>query len=136
MYGFVKKGLLLPLAAGSLMAGGAGTAAAADSATAEGTAADSPGAVSGNVAQVPVDVPIAVCGDAVAASGIETEAEDNGCFSDDTTAKAFGAAADSPGLISGNVAQVPVNAPVEVCGDAVGILAYGTSAEHNLCVNG
>ncbi|MEV5954312.1 chaplin [Streptomyces sp. NPDC051987] len=50
-------------------------------------------------------------------------------------AGANGAAVGSPGVLSGNVIQVPVNIPVNLCGntiDAVGLLnpAFG-----NTCVN-
>ncbi|MEY9893438.1 hypothetical protein ABIA31_007118 [Catenulispora sp. MAP5-51] len=136
MHGFVKKGLLLSLAAGSLMVTGAGAAAASDSAATEGAAADSPGLASGNVAQVPADVPVQVCGDAASVAAAQTDAEGNSCDNVRTGAKAVGAAADSPGAVSGDVVQVSANAPVQACGDALSVLGFGTGAEDNHCVNG
>ena len=136
MHGFVKKGLLLSLAAGSMMVGGAGAAAAADSATAEGAAADSPGAVSGNVGQVPADVPVQGCGLTGTVAGVDSEVAGNSCDDVHTGAKAVGAAADSPGAVSGDVVQASVNAPIQACGDAISLGSFGTGAEDNHCVNG
>lgn len=48
---------------------------------------------------------------------------------------AIGVASDSPGLLSGNVIQIPINVPVNVCGNDISILAALTSAEGNTCVN-
>lgn len=135
MHAFVRKGLLLSATTGALVMGYASTAAAADSATTHGAAADSPGAVSGNVAQVPADVPIQVCGDAGAAGAAVVGARDNDCWTEDTTAKADGVAADSPGAISGNVGSVAANVPVQACGLAGGALAADVTAHDNDCVD-
>ncbi|GGV34349.1 hypothetical protein GCM10010277_19550 [Streptomyces longisporoflavus] len=62
--------------------GGASTAAAADpdpGANADGTAANSPGVLSGNLLQVPVHVPINVCGDSVNIVGLLNPASNNTC---------------------------------------------------------
>ena len=48
---------------------------------------------------------------------------------------AIGGASDSPGLLSGNVIQVPINLPVNVCGNDISILAALTGAAGNTCVN-
>jgi hypothetical protein len=50
-------------------------------------------------------------------------------------AGAIGGASDSPGLLSGNVIQIPVNIPVNVCGNDISILAALTGADGNTCVN-
>jgi hypothetical protein len=44
-----------------------------------------------------------------------------GCFNSGG-AHASGAAVGSPGFLSGNVIQVPVNVPVNVCGNSVNVL--------------
>ncbi|MGW7303610.1 chaplin family protein, partial [Streptomyces sp. NPDC054829] len=59
----IAKGLVLTSAAAAAVAGGAGIAAA--DAGAGGGAAHSPGVLSGNVVQVPVHVPVNVCGNTV-----------------------------------------------------------------------
>ena len=46
-------------------------------------------------------------------------------------AKAVG----SPGVLSGNVVQVPVHVPVNVCGNTVNIIALLNPAFGNECVN-
>ncbi|WP_326614810.1 chaplin [Streptomyces scopuliridis] len=50
-------------------------------------------------------------------------------------AEAEGVAANSPGVLSGNVVQVPVNIPVNVCGNTVNIAALLNPAAGNVCIN-
>ncbi|TVZ95046.1 chaplin [Streptomyces sp. BK340] len=64
----IAKGLVLTSAAIAAVAGGAGVAAADSGAL--GTAANSPGVASGNVVEVPVHVPVNVCGDSVDVIGL------------------------------------------------------------------
>ncbi|MGW3913986.1 chaplin ChpG [Streptomyces sp. NPDC005070] len=49
---------------------------------------------------------------------------------------AHGAAAHSPGVLSGNVLQVPVHVPVNVCGNTVNVIALLNPTFGNACVNG
>src|SRR5262249_6033470 len=51
-------------------------------------------------------------------------------------AGAFGGAAGSPGVLSGNTVQVPVHVPVNVCGNTVNVIALLNPAFGNACVNG
>ncbi|MFI9646053.1 chaplin [Streptomyces sp. NPDC052040] len=60
------------------MALGMAAPAMADSG-AEGSATSSPGVVSGNVIQVPVDVPLNVCGDTVSVLGLLNPTGNNAC---------------------------------------------------------
>ncbi|MFJ3926084.1 chaplin [Streptomyces sp. NPDC090022] len=48
---------------------------------------------------------------------------------------AEGAAVGSPGVLSGNLVQVPVHVPVNVCGNTVNIIALLNPAFGNVCVN-
>ncbi|MFD5413187.1 chaplin [Streptomyces nojiriensis] len=48
---------------------------------------------------------------------------------------AEGAAVGSPGVLSGNLAQVPVHIPVNVCGNSVNIVGLLNPAFGNVCVN-
>ncbi|WP_175407657.1 chaplin, partial [Streptomyces sp. TRM64462] len=50
-------------------------------------------------------------------------------------ADAAGAAADSPGVISGNSVQLPVHVPVNVCGNTVNVVGLLNPAAGNTCVN-
>ncbi|MGV9314727.1 chaplin [Streptomyces sp. NPDC003691] len=49
---------------------------------------------------------------------------------------ANGAAANSPGVLSGNVIQIPVHVPINVCGNTVNIIALLNPTLGNACVNG
>jgi hypothetical protein len=73
----IAKGLVLTSAAVAAVAGGAGVAAA-DS-HADGLAAGSPGVLSGNVVQVPVHVPVNVCGNTVNVIALLNPAFGNKC---------------------------------------------------------
>ncbi|MCX4990813.1 MULTISPECIES: chaplin [unclassified Streptomyces] len=48
---------------------------------------------------------------------------------------AQGAAVHSPGVLSGNVVQVPVHIPVNVCGNSVNVIALLNPAFGNRCAN-
>ena len=48
---------------------------------------------------------------------------------------ASGAASHSPGILSGNVVQVPIHVPVNVCGNTVDIVGLLNPAFGNTCVN-
>ncbi|MEU3523466.1 chaplin [Streptomyces sp. NPDC038707] len=50
-------------------------------------------------------------------------------------AGASGAAVGSPGVISGNVIQVPVHVPINLCGNTIDIIALLNPAFGNTCVN-
>ncbi|MFF3389591.1 chaplin [Streptomyces sp. NPDC002669] len=66
------------IAAGTLMAMGAAAPAFADSG-AEGGAANSPGLVSGNVIQLPIHIPVNVCGNTIDVIGVLNPAFGNTC---------------------------------------------------------
>ncbi|MCX5583574.1 chaplin [Streptomyces erythrochromogenes] len=50
-------------------------------------------------------------------------------------AGAHGAAVGSPGVLSGNLLQVPVHVPVNVCGNTVNVIGLLNPAFGNTCVN-
>jgi LPXTG-motif cell wall-anchored protein len=56
-------------------------------------------------------------------------------FAADGGAAAEGAAVGSPGAISGNTIQVPVHAPVNVCGNTVNVVGLLNPAADNHCAN-
>ncbi|MFE2101899.1 MULTISPECIES: chaplin [unclassified Streptomyces] len=51
-------------------------------------------------------------------------------------AGATGTASNSPGVLSGNVIEVPVHVPVNACGDTVDLIGLLNPAFGNACVNG
>ncbi|MEU6896281.1 chaplin [Streptomyces sp. NPDC046557] len=74
----ITKTVAVTASAAALLAGGAGLAAA--DATAEGAAIGSPGVLSGNVVQVPIHIPINVCGNTVNVVGLLNPAFGNVCI--------------------------------------------------------
>lgn len=48
---------------------------------------------------------------------------------------AQGAAIGSPGVLSGNVVQVPVHVPVNLCGNSVSVIGLLNPTFGNTCVN-
>jgi hypothetical protein len=67
-----------------------------------------------------------------AAAGAAIVGSAGGAMAD---AHAGAAAVGSPGVLSGNVIQVPVHVPVNVCGNTVNIVALLNPAIGNTCVN-
>ncbi|MBV9024068.1 MAG: chaplin [Streptomycetaceae bacterium] len=50
-------------------------------------------------------------------------------------AGAQGTATNSPGVLSGNVVQVPVHVPVNACGNTVNVIGLLNPAFGNTCTN-
>ncbi|MFI9784584.1 chaplin [Kitasatospora sp. NPDC051984] len=73
-----KKAAVLSIAAAGLVLGSAGLANA--SAEAEGVAAGSPGVLSGNDIQVPIHIPINLCGNTIDIVGVLNPAFGNTCI--------------------------------------------------------
>ncbi|MEU7551432.1 chaplin [Streptomyces sp. NPDC044571] len=74
----IAKAVAVTAAAGSALAAGAGLAVA--DAGAHGAAVGSPGVLSGNVVQVPVHIPINICGNSVNVVGLLNPAFGNTCI--------------------------------------------------------
>ncbi|MCU7820924.1 chaplin [Kitasatospora sp. DSM 101779] len=73
----IRKALALTAAAGALVLGSAGVANA--DASAVGTATNSPGLLSGNVIQVPIHIPVNVCGNSINLVGLLNPTAGNVC---------------------------------------------------------
>ncbi|MDT0486933.1 chaplin [Streptomyces doebereineriae] len=141
----LSRGMFAAAAATSLLSL-CGSPALADS-QANGSAVDSPGVVSGNDVQVPVEVPLNLCGntiDVVAALdpafGNDCAARNEGAEDDssygsgqDHDEDADGGTEGSPGVGSGNDVRVPVEVPLNVCGDSVGLATVLNPAFGNAC---
>ncbi|MFI0940808.1 chaplin [Streptomyces sp. NPDC021020] len=69
---------------------------------------------------------VAAAAGAVLAAGAGIAAADSG---------AAGAAVNSPGVLSGNLVQVPVHVPLNVCGNTVNVIGLLNPAFGNECVN-
>ncbi|MET4921159.1 chaplin family protein [Streptomyces sp. PSRA5] len=163
-----RKGLITVAAAGGVLALGGGYAHA-DSGAA-GTAANSPGVLSGNNVQVPVHVPVNVCGNTVDVVGVLNPAMGNRCANTSDAGRgsqhggsqgggshggkdhgdgkggshgggpgggshAEGGTGNSPGVGSGNLIQVPLDVPVNVCGNSVDVVGALNPSFGNDCEN-
>lgn len=184
-----RSGLATLMVTGGALALSAGYAHA-DSA-AEGAAVGSPGVGSGNAVQLPVHVPVNVCGNTVNVVGALNPAAGNRCAngsggsdaaggaqaggapshkdqpgtpkargdrsgggtnggthaggshagggagaSNGGGAHADGLAKGSPGVLSGNLVQLPVHLPVNVSGNSVNVVGIGNPAFGNTSTNG
>ncbi|GGU33063.1 hypothetical protein GCM10010259_24360 [Streptomyces daghestanicus] len=159
----LSRGMVVAAAATSVLSL-CGSPALADS-QADGAAKDSPGVVSGNAVQVPIDIPVNACGNTVdviaalnpafgnacANTGADDQGHGHGGYGHDGPsaghgghgghsgpdgAAAQGHAVGSPGVGSGNNAQVPVDIPVNACGNTVDVIAALNPAFGNSCENG
>ncbi|MFI5852722.1 chaplin [Streptomyces parvulus] len=150
-----RNGVLAVAASGALAVALPGYAAfASDGADADGSSAGSPGLSSGNTIQLPVDVPVNVCGNTVNVVGLLNPAAGNSCANTGGShasgkaagshggkgsaaggARAEGSGKDSPGVLSGNGVQLPVHLPVNVSGNSVNLVGIGNPAVGNESVN-
>ncbi|WP_404960731.1 chaplin [Streptomyces sp. 147326] len=128
-------------------------------ADAGGRAERSPGLLSGNLVQLPVHVPVNLCGNTVSVVGVLNSAAGNRCTnqtpggggghsgpgSSHTSkpgagngggAVAEGREKDSPGVLSGNGLQLPVELPLNLSGNSVSVVGVGNSSHGNTSVNG
>ncbi|KQX63980.1 hypothetical protein ASD48_21800 [Streptomyces sp. Root1310] len=131
----------------------------ADSA-ADGSAAGSPGLISGNGVQLPVHLPVNLCGNTANVVGVLNPAAGNACANKGAAASgargassggesasgahgassgggatAHGATQGSPGVVSGNGVQLPVHLPVNVSGNSVNVVGIANPAFGNESVN-
>ncbi|MCX4717449.1 chaplin [Streptomyces virginiae] len=58
-----------------------------------------------------------------------------GASSASADATAEGIAAGSPGVLSGNVIQIPVHIPINLCGNSINVIGALNPAAGNVCVN-
>ncbi|MGW0700422.1 chaplin [Streptomyces sp. NPDC002867] len=145
-----RKGLATVMLTGGALAMATGYAHA-DS-NADGAAVGSPGVLSGNAVQLPVDVPVNVCGNTVNVVGLLNPAAGNSCANVSSSgggqsgaqsgashssggAVADGDTAGSPGILSGNGVQLPVEVPVNVTGNSVNVVGIGNPADGNTSTN-
>ncbi|WP_325727957.1 chaplin [Actinocrinis sp.] len=123
---------------------GLGMASAHADTTASGETSHSPGIGSGNLIQLPVNAPINVCGNQLDVIGILDSVTGNSCSNGGESAaggpnggtSASGSAKHSPGIGSGNLVQIPINAPINVCGNQVDVIGVGNTDHGNSCSNG
>lgn len=142
----VTRNSVIAMAVASGAMAVAGTAHA-DSA-ADGSASGSPGLASGNTIQLPVDIPVNVCGNTVDVVGLLNPAMGNKCSNEghkapgkagSTTsgrATADGSTHDSPGILSGDLVQIPVDVPVNLSGNSANLVGVLNPVFGNESSNG
>ncbi|MCY0945581.1 chaplin [Streptomyces antarcticus] len=157
-----RNGLIAAVVAGGgLAVAGVGGLAHAD-ADAAGKAERSPGLLSGNLVQLPVNAPVNLCGNTVSVVGVLNSATGNRCANEvpgggrdhpgprsghasnsgpGTAGHGGGAVADgrdkdSPGVLSGNGLQLPIELPLNVSGNSVNVVGIGNTSNGNTSVNG
>lgn len=133
-----RNGVIAVAAASGAMAL---TAPAHAGSSADGAAAGSPGLISGNTVQLPVQVPVEVCGNTVNVVGLLNPAPGNRCVDEGGHrapgapvahgSRAHGGGKDSPGVLSGNGLQLPVHLPLNVSGNTVNVGGVGNAAVNN-----
>ncbi|MFF3849242.1 chaplin [Streptomyces sp. NPDC002328] len=113
---------------------------------ADALAAGSPGVVSGNGVQAPVHLPVNLCGNTVSVVGLLNPAMGNACVNKGSGPATSGAengggtvassiTKDSPGVVSGNGVQLPVDVPANVSGNSVDVVGVLNPAFGNTSVN-
>ncbi|MFJ6838416.1 chaplin [Streptomyces sp. NPDC091209] len=161
-----RNGLIAAAAASGALA--VTMPAHADSA-ANGTTAGSPGLISGDTVQLPVHVPVNLCGNTLNVAGLLNPAAGNRCADVSTGGRAaatgggrhggavapegaggmgrggeahavggavaHGGGEDSPGVLSGNGLQLPVDLPVNVSGNSVTAVGLGNASVGNESAN-
>lgn len=146
-----KKGLITFAAAGGVLALSGGNAHADSGAN--GSASHSPGVLSGNSVQIPIDVPVNACGNTVNVIGLLNPAMGNACANKSGaatparpgpgqpgTSTGGGASTDgdtshSPGVGSGNNINVPVHIPVNACGNGISVVGLLNPTMGNDCTS-
>jgi hypothetical protein len=103
------------------------------SATAAGSSNFSPGFVSGDVTDVAVSAPVETCGDQADVIADRDSVGSSKCSEAGGSASAVVRGASDGGVLSGNVTDVAVSAPVEVCGDQVDAIAFGDTVAGSEC---
>lgn len=85
------------------------------------------GALSGNQLLAPIQAPINACGNAVAVGGVSDAGCEGGADADYSGAGDL-TSQDNVGLGNGNQLFAPVQAPVNVCGNAIAILGHASAS--------
>ncbi|MCH5674147.1 chaplin [Streptomyces gilvus] len=103
-----------------------------------GHTSGSPGVGSGNLVQAPIDVPVNACGNTVDVVGVLNPAVGNTCANHGGGggSQAGGHTSGSPGVGSGNHVQVPIDVPVNACGNTVDVVGVGNATTGDDCANG
>src|SRR6266704_309493 len=121
---WVRKSLKVGiLSAGFLLIGGAAANAA--------STADNFGVLGGNQVQAPIQAPISVTGNAIGGLGSATAtATGSGAGSAMLSPNATGTSSGNFGILGGNQVHAPVQVPISITGNSIGLLGTASAASH------
>jgi len=89
---------------------------------------------SGSTVQLPINVPLKICGNSVDAGVIESSVHGGVCANPAGSATAVLGSTDNGGLASGNSLQTPIEVPANVCGNEVVAAAYELRDKNAACI--
>lgn len=138
-----RNGLITVAAASGMLAITGGYAHANGGAL--GITEDAAGILSGNVVQAPVNAPVNLCGNTINVLGALNPAIGNECTASSESGDSDGGngsgsgvtavSSNAEGVGSGNVIQLPIDAPVNLCGNNIGLGALENAAMDNECTS-
>lgn len=88
---------------------------------------------SGMAIQAPINVPVNVCGNQVTAGGLSNNTGGAVCTNSGGSSSALAATMNSGGIASGNSGQLPINVPVEACGNQAGAVSVKDTVGGTSC---
>jgi hypothetical protein len=117
--------------------GGSDCVNEAGKSTATSFTAYSGGIAAGNSAQVPINVPVNACGNQVNVIGAKNKVGGSECFiPGPPSATSTSIVTHSGGALAGNEANVPINVPLNVCGNQADVIGLKNKTGTVLCGQG
>ena len=129
MHDMAKRGMAFAVTTGGLLLAGAGIASADATAATSGAG----GVLSGNAVQVPAILGINACGDQAGVLSASGPGEMASCSIAESAPSATAMTSGAGGVLSGNTAQVPIDVPVNLCGNSVLAAAAALNAASTDC---
>jgi hypothetical protein len=112
----------------AVLAGGLATAGAS-AASGTGSTSDNTGLLNGNQINLPIQIPVDVCGNAVGVLGTANAGCEGGAKATNKGSGGGNTSSGNLGAANGNQINAPIQVPVSACGNAVGGLAVSASCK-------
>jgi hypothetical protein len=114
--------------------GGGECATSGGSTTASSATINSGGIASGTSVQTPINVPVEACGNQAGVGSVKGSVEGSECTgSTPPSSTTTSVITNSGGILSGNQPAVPINVPVNVCGDQAGVIGVDSATGKEIC---
>jgi hypothetical protein len=115
-------------------AGGATCSAPGGSTTASSATINSGGIASGTSVQTPINVPVEACGNQAGVGSVKDTTGGTACAGETSpSSTTTSVITNSGGILSGNQPAVPINVPVNVCGDQGSVVGVGNDTGPVAC---